>query len=274
MVCTEHSNKSRGNMWLARLFVLLVVSVGCGSANVGSDNIQARKNTLIAAKDSFQSLGRTEIAAPSVEDLRGSLKSNMVVPFHHVEPLLNALTSGERAFEVLEENEDPSTWDFSSARVLEKATYSTTHSYTLQQPPGLHFNLDLLTRDVAHTMIRDLSARHLTHCHDPAKVFITQVSVGSILLGTVQGSWTTLPQVQKVSFLFVTAWSLYINSLEKLTISSFVFHSFFFFCTLYGQFIRTDTCQSIDARQKPVYNERRFLAASTSDESRTLDDGK
>ena len=189
------------SMWLAKLVLLLAVVVGRGSADQASENIQARKHALVAAKDSFQSLGRSEIPAPSVEDLRGSLQSNMVVPFPHVEPLANALVMGQQSFEVLEENEDPSTWDFSSARVLERATYSTTHSYTLQHPPGLHFNLDLLTPDVAHTTIRDLSARHLTHCHDPAESSITKLSVGSILLGTVKGSWTTLPQVQQVSFL-------------------------------------------------------------------------
>ena len=192
-------------MGLARFLVLLLaVVVGRGSGNQADDNIQARKDALIAAKDTFQSLGRYEVPAPSVEDLRGSLTSNMVVPFPHVEPFANALVMGKQAFEVHEENEDPSTWDFSSARVLGKASYSTTHSYTLQHPPGLHFNLDLLTPDIAHTTIRDLSAHHLIHCHDdPAESSITTLSVGSILLGTVKGSWTTLPQVQQLGFFFL-----------------------------------------------------------------------
>ena len=64
------------------------------------ENLKAKREALLASKDSFRSLGVTNQPAPSLEQLRGSLGYGGLQSFAHVAQLMRAIADGHSAFDV------------------------------------------------------------------------------------------------------------------------------------------------------------------------------
>ena len=196
----KFKQKNSWIMFRGLFLVLWASSVVAG--DLKSDPLVLKRDALLASKDTFRSLGKQQVDAPSLEELRRSLGTG-VVEFAQTNELMNALSVGNRKFESVEENADPSTWDFSDrTKAPSHSTYVTTHSYQLALPPGRHFNLDVLSPLHAQATIRDVADRHIVHCQptDQQQLHLQSddhVSTGSVLLGTAQGAWASLPHVAK-----------------------------------------------------------------------------